>query len=117
MSGDLGAEVVVRAAAATLEKYVHIELIIVGDQAELQDLVTQIVGDNPRLKIAHASEIVEMSEPPAEALRKKKDSSMRVAIDLVKDGSADACVSSGSPSRNTAPPQTHMRHRSSKQFD
>jgi len=95
MSGDLGAEVVVRAAAATLDKYANIELIIVGDQAELQDLVTRIVGENSRLKIVHASEIVEMSEPPAEALRKKKDSSMRVAINLVKDGSAAACVSSG----------------------
>jgi glycerol-3-phosphate acyltransferase PlsX len=95
MSGDLGAEVVVRAAAATLEKYANIELIIVGDQVELQDLVTRIVGENPRLKIVHASEIVEMSEPPVDALRKKKDSSMRVAINLVKDGSVDACVSSG----------------------
>ena len=95
MSGDLGAEVVVRAAAATLEKYANIELIIVGDQAELQALVTRIVGNNPRLKIQHASEVVAMSEPPAEALRKKKDSSMRVAINLVKEGAADACVSSG----------------------
>jgi len=95
MSGDLGAEVVVRAAAATLEKYTNIELIIVGEQAELQDLVTRIIGQNSRLRIVHASEIVEMSEPPAEALRKKKDSSMRVAINLVKDGSAAACVSSG----------------------
>jgi len=95
MSGDLGAEVVVRAAAAALKKYTSIKLIIVGDQAELQDLVTRIVGDDARLKIIHASEIVEMSEPPAEALRKKKDSSMRVAINLVKDGGADACVSSG----------------------
>jgi len=95
MSGDLGAEVVVRAAAATLEKYANIELIIVGDQLELQDLVTRFVGENTRLKIVHASEIVEMSEAPAGALRKKKDSSMRVAINLVKDGSAAACVSSG----------------------
>ncbi len=95
MSGDLGAEVVVCAAAATLEKYTNIELIVVGDQTELQDLVTRIVGENSRITIAHASEIVEMSEPPAEALRKKKDSSMRVAIDLVKNGSAAACVSSG----------------------
>lgn len=95
MSGDLGAEAVVRAAAATLEKYEHIELVVVGDQPELQGLVSRIVGDNSRLKIVHASEVVEMSEPPADALRKKKDSSMRVAINLVKDGSADACVSSG----------------------
>jgi len=95
MSGDLGAEVVVRAAAATLEKYTHIKLILVGDKTELSDLVTRIVGDEPRLSIEHASEIVAMSEPPAEALRKKKDSSMRVAINLVKSGDADACVSAG----------------------
>ena len=92
MSGDLGAEVVVRAAAATLAKYVNIELLLVGDQSELQELVTQIVGDNPRLHIVHASEVVQMSEPPVEVLRKKKDSSMRVAINLVKEGKADACA-------------------------
>jgi len=95
MSGDLGAEVVVRAAAAALKKFTNIKLIIVGDQAELHGLVTRIIGDDSRLIIAHASEVVEMSESPAEVLRKKKDSSMRVAINLVKDGSADACVSSG----------------------
>ena len=95
MSGDLGAEVVVRAAAATLDKYANIELIIVGDEVELQDLVVRFVGENPRIRIQHATEVVGMSEPPAESLRKKKDSSMRVAINLVKDGSADACVSSG----------------------
>jgi len=95
MSGDLGAEVVVRAAAATLEKYVNIELVLVGDESELKDLVTRIVGDDSRLSIEHASEIVEMSEPPADALRKKKDSSMRVAVNLVKSGAAHACVSAG----------------------
>ena len=95
MSGDLGAEVVVRAAAATLEKYINIELILVGDETELSGLVTRIVGEDSRLHIQHASEIVDMSEPPADALRKKKDSSMRVAIDLVKSGSAHACVSAG----------------------
>ena len=95
MSGDLGAEVVVRAAAATLEKYTHVELILVGDEAELKGLVTRIIGDEPRLRIQHASEVVGMSEPPAEALRKKKDSSMRIAVNLVKAGEADACVSAG----------------------
>jgi len=95
MSGDLGAEVVVRAAAATLSKHSNIELQLVGDETELRDLVTRIIGDNERLRIVHASEAVGMSESPTDALRKKKDSSMRVAIDLVKDGSADACVSSG----------------------
>jgi len=95
MSGDLGAEVVVRAAAATLGKYKNLELILVGDQEELTRLAANIVGDHPRLRIQHASEVVAMSEPPAESIRKKKDSSMRVAINLVKEGAAHACVSAG----------------------
>ena len=95
MSGDLGAEVVVRAAAATLGKYKNLDLILVGDQDELRGLVSDIVGDDSRLHVQHASQVVEMSELPAEALRKKKDSSMRVAINLVKNGEADACVSAG----------------------
>ena len=95
MSGDLGAEVVVRAAAATLGKYKNLELILVGDEDELARLVASIVGDHPRLRIQHASEVVAMSEPPAESIRKKKDSSMRVAINLVKEGAAHACVSAG----------------------
>ena len=95
MSGDLGAEVVVRAAAATLQKYRNLELVLVGDGDELHGLVDGIIGSDSRLRIQHASEVVGMSEAPAEALRKKKDSSMRVAINLVKEGAADACVSAG----------------------
>jgi glycerol-3-phosphate acyltransferase PlsX len=95
MSGDLGAEVVVRAAAETLERYRNIELVLVGDETELSALVRDIIGTDVRVRIQHASQVVEMSEPPADALRKKKDSSMRVAIDLVKAGEADACVSAG----------------------
>lgn len=95
MSGDLGAEVVVRAAAATLEKYRNVELILVGDERRLNELCDGMIRDGSRLRIQHASEVVEMSEPPADALRRKKDSSMRVAINLVKDGAAAACVSAG----------------------
>jgi glycerol-3-phosphate acyltransferase PlsX len=95
MSGDLGAEVVVRAANATLDKHPGLELLLVGDEAELTGYVTRIVGEQPRLSIVHASQVVEMSESPVDALRKKKDSSMRVAIDLVKSGKAGACVSAG----------------------
>jgi glycerol-3-phosphate acyltransferase PlsX len=95
MSGDLGAEVAVRAAAASLEKYSNLELILVGDEAELNGLVTRIIGDDPRLRVEHASEVVTMSDAPRDAVRRKKDSSMRVAIDLVKSGGAQACVSAG----------------------
>ena len=95
MSGDRGAEVAVRAAKACVDKYVNLELILVGDEPELTGLVSRIVGKEPRLVIRNATEVVGMSEPPADALRKKKDSSMRVAINLVKDGVAEACVSAG----------------------
>jgi len=95
MSGDLGAEVVVRAAYQALRKNSRLELLLVGDKDELQGHVTRIVGDEPRLSIVHASEVVEMCDSPVDAMRKKKDSSMRVAIDLVKESKAEACVSAG----------------------
>jgi len=95
MSGALGAEIVVRAALSCLEKHANLELILVGNEAELDGLVTRIVGSEKRLRIKNSTEVVGMSEAPADALRKKKDSSMRVAINLVKEGVAAACVSAG----------------------
>lgn len=95
MSGDLGAEIVVRAAKICLDRHTNLELILVGDEDELKGHVLRIVGDDGRLRIRNAAEVVGMSEAPADALRKKKDSSMRVAINLVKEGVADAVVSAG----------------------
>ena len=95
MSGDRGAEIVVHAAKACLARYANLELILVGDETRLGELVNSIARNESRLSIRHASEVVGMSEPPAEALRRKKDSSMRVAINLVKEGTAAACVSAG----------------------
>jgi glycerol-3-phosphate acyltransferase PlsX len=95
MSGDLGAEVVVRAARASLENHPNLSLVLVGDSDELSGHITRIVGEEKRLTVRHSTEIVGMSEPLVEALRKKKDSSMRIAIDMVKEGSAQAVVSAG----------------------
>ena len=95
MSGDLGAEVVVRASAASLDKHADLELLLVGDETQLHNLVTRIIGKESRISIRPATEVVAMSDEPADALRKKKDSSMRVAIDAVKEGAAQACVSAG----------------------
>ena len=95
MSGDLGAEVVVRAAHACLERHPNLELILVGNATELKGHITRIVGSENRLSLRNATEVVGMSEAPTEALRKKKNSSMRVAINLVKEGVAQACVSAG----------------------
>jgi glycerol-3-phosphate acyltransferase PlsX len=95
MSGDQGAEVVVRACQAALEQNASIELLLVGDEQQLSGHVARLIGENPRLQIVHASEVVEMSDSPIDAMRKKKDSSMRVAINLVHEGRAQACVSAG----------------------
>jgi phosphate acyltransferase len=96
MGGDLGPDAVVPAALATLEKDDSVRLVLVG-LADVLERVRRDGGDNygDRLRYQVATEVVGMDEPPAEALRRKKDSSMRVALELVKRGEADACVSSG----------------------
>ena len=96
MGGDHGATVVTAAALRVLKENNHLRLILVGDQEMLSGELNKhgaSVGEN--LSIQHASETVEMDESPSLALRNKKDSSMRVSIDLVKNGTADACVSAG----------------------
>jgi glycerol-3-phosphate acyltransferase PlsX len=96
MGGDRGPEAVVPAALATLERDDSVNLTLVGLPDVLEQAKRQ-AGDRygSRFGVKAATEVVSMDEPPADALRRKKDSSMRVAIELVKDGEADACVSAG----------------------
>lgn len=96
MGGDFGPQVTVPASLACLRKNPQLKLIMVGDQAVLQDMLSDALLEfKDRISIQHATQVVEMDEPPQKALKNKKDSSMRVAINLVKDGQADACVSAG----------------------
>jgi len=95
MGGDHGVSVIVPAAVSALGRHPHLQLVLVGDQATVESALGDAGGDTGRITVRHASEVVAMDEPPAQALRLKKDSSMRVAINLVRDGTADACVSAG----------------------
>lgn len=96
MSGDHGHTVAVDAALFVLKSHSDLQLILVGEQQLLQQaLAKRHAAGEPRLSIQHATEIVEMDESPSKALRGKKDSSMRVAINLVKEGKAQAAVSAG----------------------
>jgi glycerol-3-phosphate acyltransferase PlsX len=94
MGGDHGAAVVVPAALSYLKKDSGCRLVLVGREEVIRSLLPR--GELPeRLSVHNATEEVAMDELPSRALRGKKDSSMRVAINLVKEGRADACVSAG----------------------
>lgn len=96
MGGDHGPDVTVPAALACLHSNPALQLILVGDETILNAKLAQAAKDYAgRVSVRHASQRVEMDELPSKVLRTKKDSSMRVAVNLVRDGEAAACVSAG----------------------
>jgi len=96
MGGDHGPAVTVPAAFEFLRKEATCAVILVGHAELLRPYVEKVAAEfGARVAIRHAAEIVEMDEAVANALRGKKDSSMRVAVDLVKEGQAHAAISAG----------------------
>ena len=96
MGGDHGLAVTIPAALSFLDQRADASIVLVGDQQRIAtELGARARAADPRIRVQHASEVVDMDDTPAVALRGKRDSSMRVAVDLVKTGAADACVSAG----------------------
>ena len=96
MGGDHGPKVIVPAAMSVLKKYPNVKLVFVGKQEQLTPLLKeQGKSFTDRWEIMHATEEITMDESPSQALRTKKDSSMRVAVNLVKKRQVQACVSAG----------------------
>jgi glycerol-3-phosphate acyltransferase PlsX len=96
MGGDHGPAVTIPAAVSFVNHEPEAELILVGLEDSIQaELKRHKSLNHPRLSVVGASEVVTMDDPLEVALRRKKDSSMRVAINLVKEGRAQACVSAG----------------------
>ncbi len=96
MGGDFGPRNIVQASLACLTATPSLHLALVGQAPLIEELIARHSGvDRSRLHIVHASEVVTMDERPSQALRGKPDSSMRVALRLVADGQAQACVSAG----------------------
>lgn len=96
MGGDRGVNTVVAATVAALDRHPELSVVLVGDEQLVnQALASAGSAGNARLTVHHATQVVAMDESPAAALRGKKDSSMRVAINLVKAGEAHACISAG----------------------
>lgn len=92
MSGDRGAEVAVSAALELVAENEALTLILVGNQVQLKALLR---SGHPRILIEHAADVVRMHERPSHALRHKQNASMAVALRLVRDGTAQGCVSAG----------------------
>lgn len=96
MSGDRGLEITIPAALESFKLFDDTTLLLVGDEHQISKHLRQLGAQtSERLQIIPSTEVVEMDEEPTRALRSKKDSSMRVAVDLVKDGQAQACISAG----------------------
>lgn len=95
MGGDYGPSVVVPAALQVLASHPALRLILVGDETMIRQELNAAMSFLSRIEIKHTTQFVAMDESPSQALRTKKDSSMRVAINLVKEGKAKACVSAG----------------------
>ncbi|MFA5960254.1 MAG: phosphate acyltransferase PlsX [Tatlockia sp.] len=96
MGGDHGLKVVIPASVRAARKNPDLHLLLVGDKKQINAQLKKCgAAKNQQFTVVHASEVVTMDELPSQAMRNKKDSSMRVAINLVKEGRAGACVSAG----------------------
>ena len=97
MGGDHAPDEIIPGCVEAIRAYPRVdEILLVGQEDVIQKHLSSIGGTIERIRIIHASEVIEMGEPPAMALRRKKDSSISRAIDLVKAGEADAVFSAGS---------------------
>jgi len=99
MGGDLGSELPIRGALAAVTERDDIEVVLLGPRDLLERQLADIVGSDAgaieRISVEHAPETVSMDESPVEAVRKKKNSTIMVGFDLVRNGRADAVVSAG----------------------
>lgn len=96
MGGDHGASVTVPAALQVLAQQPDLHLLLVGDEGLIKPLIASVVSaQRARIEIVHTTEFVTMGDKVSVALRNKKQSSMRLAVNAVRDGQAQACVSAG----------------------
>jgi glycerol-3-phosphate acyltransferase PlsX len=96
MGGDHGPQIIIDGARLALESNASItELYFAGREDDIKAAMTRVGCSDPRVKVLHASEVITMEDKPVEGLRRKKDSSILRAVDLLKEGKADALISPG----------------------
>ena len=114
MGGDAGLAITVPGAVDFLKQQSNVHLIMVGDEAAVRQALSSAGAPMDRITVCHAAQVVEMDEAPQSALKNKKESSMRIAINQVKEGNAQAAVSAGNTGALMATarfrPQNYSRH-------
>ncbi len=96
MGGDFGPPVTVPAALCSLALHPALELVLIGAESQIAPLLGGVAAaDRRRVSVRHCTEVVEMADRPSHALRNKRQSSMRIAVDLLDRGEVAACVSAG----------------------
>lgn len=96
MGGDNAPGEIVKGAVDAVNEYTNIEVVLVGDSEKVEAELLRYQYDKERISVVHTTETISMDEPPVNAIRKKKDSSLVVAMNMVKKKEADAFVSAGS---------------------
>ena len=96
MGGDNAPAEIVKGAVDAVNEHSEILVYLVGVESRIQEELSKYTYNASQIKIVNATEVIETAEPPVMAIRKKKDSSMVVGMNLVKSGGADAFVSAGS---------------------
>ena len=96
IGGDNGPAVCVKGAVEGLKQNENVKLFLTGHKDELETLLSEYEYDKNRIEVINATEEIGLNEPPVKAVREKKDSSLVVGLNLVKEGKADAIISAGS---------------------
>ncbi|MDE6973820.1 MAG: phosphate acyltransferase PlsX [Lachnospiraceae bacterium] len=96
MGGDNAPLEIVKGAVEAVNESTHVKVFLAGQEAQINAELAKYTYNKEQVEVVPASEVIDMAEPPVMAIRRKKDSSMVKALNLVKDGSCDAFVSAGS---------------------
>lgn len=96
MGGDHAPHEICKGAVMACREHADLEIVLTGDEEKVKPCLADASSEVlKRIRIVHATEVVEMDEQPATAIRKKRDSSMRVAMEMVRSGEAQGCLSAG----------------------
>lgn len=109
MGGDFAPANPVKGAVDAVAE-LGVEIILVGNEAVVRQELSKHLYQEDKISVVHASSVIEMDEPPAVSVRRKKDSSINIGMNIVKDGKADAFVSAGNTGAVVAAATLFLRH-------